>query len=243
MAGASGYRLDWNGLSFVWTGDGRPDDITIEQCQGVDLFVTELQLDAGALVALKGGIPEVIYDMTIDLVHTDHFATGYMINAVNPRMGMVTHTPYDHALVNECIAGVRTHWDGLFGFGAPDGVVANVTRDAIWTRQSAWPDSANPRPASTPDELAAAWGDEPREVTVPAYEVTDLISKERLGTAIPYDRFVPANVDRRHRSEFPTELIGTQLPDPRPAPSRAGRRPAGARATRKPTQPSDTEES
>jgi ribonuclease Z len=23
--GASAYRLDWNGLSFVWTGDGRPD--------------------------------------------------------------------------------------------------------------------------------------------------------------------------------------------------------------------------
>ena len=24
--GASGYRLDWNGLSFVWTGDGRPEE-------------------------------------------------------------------------------------------------------------------------------------------------------------------------------------------------------------------------
>ena len=23
--GASAYRLDWNGLSFVWTGDGRPE--------------------------------------------------------------------------------------------------------------------------------------------------------------------------------------------------------------------------
>ena len=26
--GASAYRLDWNGLSFVWTGDGRPDELT-----------------------------------------------------------------------------------------------------------------------------------------------------------------------------------------------------------------------
>ena len=232
MSGATGYRLDWNGLSFVWTGDGRPDDITIEQCQGVDLFVTELQLDTGALIALKSGVPEVIYDLTIDVVHTDHYATGYMMNSVNPRMGMVTHTPYEHALVNECIAGVRTHWDGLFGFGAPDGVVANVTKDAIWTRQSAWPDSANPRPATTPGELDAAWGDEPREIPTPAHKVTDLISKERLSTAIPYDRFVPATVDRPHRSEFPPELTGAQAPGRRPAPSRAGGKPAGGRATR-----------
>lgn len=26
--GASAYRLDWNGLSFVWTGDGKPDQLT-----------------------------------------------------------------------------------------------------------------------------------------------------------------------------------------------------------------------
>ena len=43
--GASAYRLDWNGLSFVWTGDGRPDELTAEFAQGVDVFVTEVQPD------------------------------------------------------------------------------------------------------------------------------------------------------------------------------------------------------
>jgi ribonuclease Z len=43
--GASAYRLDWNGLSFVWTGDGRPDDLTAKYAKGVDVFVTELQPD------------------------------------------------------------------------------------------------------------------------------------------------------------------------------------------------------
>jgi ribonuclease Z len=28
MDGASAYRLDWNGLSFIWTGDGKPDELT-----------------------------------------------------------------------------------------------------------------------------------------------------------------------------------------------------------------------
>ena len=30
--GASAYRLDWSGLSFVWTGDGKPDHRQV--CQG-----------------------------------------------------------------------------------------------------------------------------------------------------------------------------------------------------------------
>jgi hypothetical protein len=107
---------------------------------------------------------------------------------------------------------VRTHWDGLFAFGAPDGVVTNVTKDAIWNRHSAWPDAANPRPASTSAELDAAWGNEPRKVPAPTHKVSDLIDKERLAKAIPYDRFVPADVNRPHRREFPRELVGRPAP-------------------------------
>jgi len=32
--GASVYRLEWNGLSFVWTGDGRPDELTAKLGKG-----------------------------------------------------------------------------------------------------------------------------------------------------------------------------------------------------------------
>ncbi len=211
-----------SGTTFFPTAEELGADemrITFEQCQGLDLFVTELRLDTGALVALKAGVPEVIYDLTIDLVHTDHSATGYMMSQVNPRAGMVTHTPYDRGLMNECIAGVGVHWDGLFAWGAPDGVVTNVTKDAIWNRQSAWPDAANPRPATTPDELDAAFGKELRRVPAPKRKVTDLISKERLETAIPYDRFVPADVDRRHRRGFPRELVGRPAAPASSAPS------------------------
>jgi len=147
MSGASGYRVDWNGLSFVWTGDGRPDSLTVEMAHGVDVFVTELQANLGALMTVKSGVPEQIYNMTIDGVHTDHYAAGYMIKQVNPRIGMVTHTSFDGDLLGEALAGVQAHWDGLFAFGAPDGVVVNVTKDAIWNRLAPLPEAANPRPA------------------------------------------------------------------------------------------------
>ena len=141
--GASGYRLDWNGLSFVWTGDGRPDANTVKFCKGVDVFVTELQLDTMNIQSLKFGIPPIVGTTTIDMSHTPHYATGYMFQQVQPRLAMATHLGYDEEMVPEMVAGIRCHWDGLFQFGAPDVVVVNVTKDAIWTRKAALPDSAN----------------------------------------------------------------------------------------------------
>src|SRR5208337_2961801 len=78
-----------------------------------------------------------------------HYAAGYMFKQVQPRLAMATHLAYDEELVPEMVAGVRAHWDGLFQFGAPDGVIVNVTKKAIWTRKAALPESTNfarPRP-------------------------------------------------------------------------------------------------
>ena len=148
--GASAYRLDWNGLSFVWTGDGRPDELTAEFAKGVDVFVTEVQPDLANLQQLKMGLPAMITNNTIDTAHTVHYAVGYLTKQVNPRLAMVTHTAYDEDLLPEILAGIRVHWDGLFQFGAPDGVVVNVTKEAIWTRNAALSEAASPaRPSQS----------------------------------------------------------------------------------------------
>lgn len=141
--GSSAYRLDWNGLSFVWTGDGRPDELTTKLSKGVDVFVTELQPDTLNLQQLKFGMPVEVLIPTVDVAHTVHYATGYVFQQVQPRIAMATHLAYDEEMVPEMVAGIRTHWKGLFQFGAPDGVIVNVTKDAIWTRKAALPDSTN----------------------------------------------------------------------------------------------------
>ena len=79
--GASAYRLDWNGLSFVWTGDGRPDELSVELSQGVDVFVTEVQPDTGNLQSLKFGMPPVMLNNTIDQAHSVHYAVGLHVRA------------------------------------------------------------------------------------------------------------------------------------------------------------------
>lgn len=70
MDGASAYRLDWNGLSFVWTGDGKPDELTAKYAKGADVFITEMVVDNPALWSLKQGAPIEVGSFTIDSAHS-----------------------------------------------------------------------------------------------------------------------------------------------------------------------------
>jgi len=144
--GAVAYRLDWNGLSFVWTGDGRPDELTKKYAQGVDVFVTEMSgEDIGQLMTYKYGLPTQIFNFTIDTHHTSHYAVGHLMATVKPRLGMVTHFTYDEDIDTEMIAGVRAHYHGLFQYGV-DVAVVNVTKDAIWYRKAVLPSKSGSVP-------------------------------------------------------------------------------------------------
>ena len=69
------------------------------------------------------------------------------------------------------MAEVREHWKGPFHFGAPDGIVVNVTKDRIWSREAAVPEGAaipplDPRwlmPPPLPEELELPRPEMPRE--------------------------------------------------------------------------------
>jgi hypothetical protein len=58
---------------------------------------------------------------------------------------MTTHMPFDTYLNEETVAEIRHHWKGPFHFGAPDGIVVNVTKDDIWVREGILPDYPNNR--------------------------------------------------------------------------------------------------
>ncbi len=144
--GASAYRLDWEdaGLSFVWTGDGRPDELSAEYGKGADVFVTEGTLDTPSLSAMKVGAPSELWEYTIDIYHTMYYAAGYLFKQAQPRMGAICHFEWSgDALAAESVAQVRSHWDGLFMFGLDLNVI-NVTKDAIWVREAVIADGAAP---------------------------------------------------------------------------------------------------
>jgi ribonuclease Z len=141
--GASAYRLDWEeyGLSFVWTGDGRPDVKTAKYAAGADVFVSEGQLDTPALQALKFGTPSELVEYTIDSWHTMYYAAGYLFEQVNPRIAAICHYEAAGGATDaEAIAEIRSHWKGLFMWGGPDVQILNVTEDAVWAREAALPE-------------------------------------------------------------------------------------------------------
>ena len=174
--GASAYRLDWEetGLSFVWTGDGRPDELTAKYAKGADVFVTEMQSDLGKLMELKYGYNQALYNFIIDTHHTPHYAAGYLFKEVNPRIGMVCHLEYEPSLVNEMSAGIRAHWGGLFAYGAPDVVVANVTKDAVWVRDAVLPELGTVSRPTRPEQIIEMFGQDgklPDEIVVPTPKI------------------------------------------------------------------------
>lgn len=142
MDGCVAFRLDWNGLSFVYTGDGKPDRLTARYAQGVDVFVTEMAIDMVHLWAMKQGLPLAFGAATIDIFHTTHYGFGYLANLVRPRLAMATHVSYDRELLGEMMAGVRMHYAGMVAFGI-DHTVVNVTKDRLWIREGVIPDNSN----------------------------------------------------------------------------------------------------
>jgi ribonuclease Z len=207
--GASAYRLDWEAadLSFVWTGDGRPDEKTVEYSQDVDVFVTEGQVDLPAIMAMKWGTPEFMTEYTIDTYHTPYYAAGKLFSEVNPRLGMITHTNYEEELMGESVAEVRAHWKGMFIFGAPDVMVVNVTNDSIWARKANIPPgsasgSMDPRamfpPGQMPEKLRLPDPVRPREMQQEQF-LRDM--------ELDPDDFYPPDADRDISTQWPDDGV------------------------------------
>ena len=91
------------------------------------------------------GVPPFLARYTIDTHHTPGYGAGYVANLVQPRLFMTTHMPFDPYLNEESVVEVREHWKGPFHFGAPDGIVVNVTKEQIWVREGIIPDFPNSR--------------------------------------------------------------------------------------------------
>ena len=173
------------------------------------MFVTEVQPDTANLQAMKMGMPPVIMTTTIDQAHTPHYAVGYMFNKVQPRLAMVTHTAYDEELIPEITAGIRVHYNGLFQFGAPDVVVVNVTKDAVWTRKAAIPDcGAMARP--TPAQAIELFDLSPTNLKVklpnPKRSLADLLEADILNGDIDPKKYYPPDLYREPNKSYPKDL-------------------------------------
>ncbi|HMK35409.1 MAG TPA: guanitoxin biosynthesis MBL fold metallo-hydrolase GntH [Desulfomonilaceae bacterium] len=211
MDGASAYRLDWNGLSFVWTGDGKPDKLTAKYAKGVDVFVTEMAVDIVNLWAIKQGVPPLVGALTLDIHHTPHYGVGYLANLVQPKLAMATHLSFDRELIGEMVAGVRTHYKGLFAFGT-DGTVVNVTKDRLWVREAALPESSDTARPNAEWMIREMYdGKIPTAFPKMKYTVAGNQEQAVREVEIPPEVFTPKDQIRRWVREWPQDASPAML--------------------------------
>jgi ribonuclease Z len=120
--GAISYRLDWKGLSMVFSGDGRPNYFMLANATNLDVLAHEVVVSPQLWATINtGGLtngPE--YDLAVsqtkyieDCSHTPAQALGYMLHQLDlihaaPRLAVGTHCTTDASTTNELMTDIRS---------------------------------------------------------------------------------------------------------------------------------------
>jgi ribonuclease BN (tRNA processing enzyme) len=198
--GASAYRLDWNGMCVAFTGDGRPNSLTIKYAKGCDIVITEVQVELMSISAGINGVLPVMGRITVDTSHNPGYAAGYLFNEVKPRLGMTTHMSFDSYSNPELLAQIREKWKGPFHFGAPDMIVVNMTPDKIWVRDGVIAEYSNVAPPKF--DIQAEGG----LIIPPArYNRSDIQQQSIRDAEIPPENYYPEGYAPEPITEWPTD--------------------------------------
>jgi ribonuclease Z len=153
MDGAIGYRLEWNGLSMVWTGDTQPSHFVAENAKDVDVLIHETA-PTPERYSQATGLPLEAAKIVVANSHTPAKALGKLFQLAKPRLGVTCHCPVDPQEWQDIFNGVRTHWDGEYQLGE-DLMVFNISKDQIVVRKGGiherpWQPNVLQPPSTTP---------------------------------------------------------------------------------------------
>ncbi len=145
LSGAVGYRVDFAGLSFAFSGDTRACWPLVRACEGgVDLLIHECFPPAAALAAASGLSIERA-TIALNSAHTSPKAAGKVFGLVKPRVAGLWHT----LLSPEVIRMVMSELGGVYNgpvVQTQDLTVFNVTKEAVVARQAKQFDQLPPMP-------------------------------------------------------------------------------------------------
>jgi ribonuclease Z len=152
LAGSMGYRLEWNGLTFVYTADSQPSTFEAEQGKGADVFIHEIFPTAEEF-ALYNHMPLSAAEGVM-AEHTTPAELGRVYDIAKPRLGVGSHFTLDDDLIDPLFERWETTYTDPVLL-LQDLTTINVTSDYIVVRQSkvdllAWP-PVPPEPAEGAD--------------------------------------------------------------------------------------------
>ncbi|MCH6586405.1 MAG: MBL fold metallo-hydrolase [Thaumarchaeota archaeon] len=134
MAGAVSYRIDWNGMSIVYSGDTKINTIMVEQGQNVDLLIHETFLPA-EIFSEKTGMALENAMIVVNEIHTPAKAAGVIFELTQPKMAVMYHTWVNEDTITPVFDELRIPYLGPATL-AQDLTVFNITPDSIVVRQA-----------------------------------------------------------------------------------------------------------
>ena len=140
--GPVSFRLDWNGLSLVFSSDTNPNKWFLEYGKGADLAIHETFMTVDQLMARWGWDRKTAVNVGT-WVHTSPAQAGKIFSEISPRMAVGYHFFNDFDTAPAIEAEVRTTYAGPLTL-AKDMMVWNVTADDLRVRRVVFPQDAWP---------------------------------------------------------------------------------------------------
>lgn len=133
LNGAVGYKLEYAGLSVVFSGDTRPCRFVADAAAGADLLIHE-SFQSPAVAAKAWGVPLETALLVTKAAHTIPGQMGKILDMTKPRMAALWHLD-----VSPGVAGVLEEIGEEYGGPVAvcqDLTVFNVTAEAVLSRQA-----------------------------------------------------------------------------------------------------------
>ena len=133
--GSVSYRLDYQGLSFVFGGDTYPNKWFMEYAKGVDIAIHESIYTAEGMNDFYGwdNMKQATY--VSSYIHTPPAAFGKIMSELKPRLAVAYHAILLPELLQENLEAIRSTYDGPLSM-ATDLMVYNVTKEKITVREA-----------------------------------------------------------------------------------------------------------
>lgn len=133
LDGSVSYRMEWNGLSFVFGGDSYPNKWFVQHAKNADFVIHEMfYTPEGLQTAL--GFPPRQATYVSSYIHTPPSGFAKLMAEVQPRLAIAYHTIRDPELDMMMIDEVRKIYDGPLVI-ASDLMAWTVTKNAIVQRE------------------------------------------------------------------------------------------------------------
>lgn len=146
LDGSVSYRLEWNGLSFVFGGDTRPNKWFLKYAKNADFVIHECFPTPEGLASFNDWKMRPSTFVS-SYIHTPPQGFGKVMSEVKPRMAVAFHTVLLPEIQVGMYDGIRSVYDGPLTI-ATDLMVWNVTSEEILLREAIFPDRVTP-PSTT----------------------------------------------------------------------------------------------